>query len=163
MHDFDAQLTRGASGEAILDRFFAARGHYIQEATRGQQQGGIDRVFLKDGKVAYVEYKTDFRAHETGHVFVETVSMDSSDKAGWAYTSAADYLVYYIPATRQIYVIPLEVLRRILPQWADAYPRASAQNETYATHGLLVPLDVFAASATQAFTLDAEADGDPQP
>ncbi len=155
MHDFDAQRTRGEDGEAALDRFFRSRGHYIEPATRGQQLRGIDRVFLKDGKVAYVEYKTDFRAQETGHVFVETISMDASDRAGWAYTSSADYLVYYIPALSRIYVIPLEVLRRELPGWAERYPTRPAQNREYATHGILVPIDEFAAHTTQIFSLEA--------
>lgn len=86
MHEFDAQLSRGTSGESILDAFFRARGHYIQAATRGQQQNGIDRVFLKDGKVAYVEYKTDYRAHETKKIFIETVSVDSENTKGWVFT-----------------------------------------------------------------------------
>ena len=55
VHDFDQQLIRGESGEAFLDGFFKTRGHYIQQATRGQQLIGVDRVFLRGGKLAYVE------------------------------------------------------------------------------------------------------------
>ncbi len=155
LHDFDAQRARGESGEGVLDRFFEARGHLIQQATRGQQLNGIDRVFVRDGKVAYVEYKTDYRAHETGHVFVETISVDTDDTAGWAYTSGADFLVYYIPALKKIMVMPLETLRKLLPGWARAYPTRPAQNREYATHGILVPLAEFEAHATQVFTTSA--------
>jgi len=42
-----------------------------------------------------------------------------------------------------IYVIALAVLRRELPRWVQAYPLRAAQNEGYATHGVLVPLDEF--------------------
>jgi hypothetical protein len=154
LHDFDAQRTRGETGEAILDRFFEARGHLIQPATRGQQLRGIDRVFVKDGKIAYVEYKTDYRAHETGHVFVETISVDTDDTAGWAYTSGADFLVYYIPALNRILVMPLENLRKLLPGWVEAHPTRPAQNKAYATHGVLVPLSEFEGHATQVFTID---------
>jgi hypothetical protein len=154
VHEFHRQLSRGTSGESVLDAFFRARGHYIQAATRGQQQNGIDRVFLKDGKIAYVEYKTDYRAHETKRIFIETVSVDVDNTEGWVYTCAADYLIYYVPALKTIYVMPLEVLREALPEWATSYPTRSAQNQGYATHGVLVPLDVFAAEATQVFTVE---------
>ncbi len=155
MHDFNDQLARGSSGESVLDAFFRARGHYIQPATRGQQQHGIDRVFLKDGKVAYVEYKTDYRAHQTRHMFIETVSIDTDDKEGWAYTSEADYIVFYVPVLKKIYVMPLEILHRVLPEWIKRYPTRSAQNAGYATHGILVPLEVFVSHATQIFDIDA--------
>ena len=34
--------------------------------------------------------------------------MDTAGKAGWAYNSQADYLVYYIPGDGLIYVLALE-------------------------------------------------------
>ena len=40
-------------------------------------------------------------------------------------------------------MLSLEVLRRELPRWVQAYPLCAAQNEGYATHGVLVPLDEF--------------------
>ena len=94
-----------------------------------------------------VEYKTDYKAAETGNAFVETVSVDTAGKAGWAYSSEADYLIYFIPGDGLIYIIALEVLRRELPRWVREYPLRTAQNEGYATHGLLVPLDEFERSA----------------
>ncbi len=101
-----------------------------------------------------IEYKTDFRAHETGHAFIETVSVDTEDKAGWAYTSQADYLVYYAPALKAIYVMPLDSLRALLPGWLEVYPSRQAQNKTYATHGLLVPLEEFARHTSQLFVIN---------
>lgn len=152
-YNFDEQNLQGAKGEAFLDAFFAERGHTIQPATRGQQRIGIDRVFLWEGKMARIEYKTDFLAADTGHVFVETISIDTDGKAGWAYTSQADLLVYFIPGLRRIYVIPLETLREHLPAWVEAYPSRSARNEAYSTHGLLVPIAEFARFASQVFDL----------
>jgi hypothetical protein len=151
--DFDEQHMRGWKGEAFLDRFFRARGHIVQKATRGQQRQGIDRVLIFDEKLATVEYKTDFIAHKTGCVFIETVSVDSDHKAGWAFTSMADLLVYFIPGIRCLYVIPFKYLRDLLEEWKTTYPTRSAQNDGYATHGVLVPIAAFALSASQVFNV----------
>jgi len=143
-YTFDAQKTRGDAGEVFLDQVFAA-GYEVRPATRAEQRQGIDRIFTRrktDQRLA-VEYKTDYKAAHTGNAFVETVSVDATGKAGWAYSSAADYLIYYVPGDEVIYVIALEVLRRELPCWVREYPLRAAQNEGYATHGVLVPLDEF--------------------
>jgi hypothetical protein len=155
VYSFDQQYEHGERGEAFLDAFFANRGHVIQPATRGQQRRGIDRVFLWDGKMARVEYKTDFLAHETGKVFVETVSVDTEGKEGWATSSQADLLVYYVPGLRRIVVMPLVELREALPAWSEQYPTRPAQNVDYATHGVLVPIREFERHASQIFEIPA--------
>lgn len=128
----------------FLDRWFAAK-HEIRPATRQEQRRGIDRIFThhQTGKRLAVEYKTDYRASETGNAFVETISVDTAGKAGWAYSSQANYLMYYIPGDGLIYVLALETLRQQLPRWLEKYPLRAAQNERYATHGVLVPLHKF--------------------
>ena len=143
-YTFDAQKARGEAGEAFLDQVFTAD-HEIRPATRAEQRRGIDRVFIhrQTGQCFTVEYKTDYKAAHTGNAFVETVSVDTAGKAGWAYSSKADYLVYYVPGDEVIYAIALEVLRRELSRWVRAYPHRAAQNPAYATHGVLVPLDEF--------------------
>jgi hypothetical protein len=157
VYDFDDQLLRGERGEAFLDAFFEARGHYIQKATLGQQRLGIDRVFLKDDKVIQVEYKTDLIAHRSGRMFIETISRDTDGKQGWALTSRADMLVYFVPGTKTVYVVTPEALREYLPVWQEAYPTRSARNVDYATHGVLVPVEVFEQVVTQIFHLPPDA------
>jgi len=154
VYDFDQQHAQGQRGEDYLDTFFEARGHTIYPATRSQQRQGIDRIFRKNGKRAAVEYKTDFVAHQTGHIFVETISVDADDKAGWAYTSQATMLVYFIPGLKTIYVTPLDRLREQLPGWCNSYPTRPAQNEDYATHGVLVPIAEFERHASQVLHPD---------
>ena len=143
-YTFDAQKARGDAGESFLDQVFAAD-YEIRPATRAEQRQGIDRIFTrrKTGQRLAVEYKTDYKAAHTGNAFVETVSVDTAGKAGWAYSSAADYLIYYSPDDGLIYVLALEVLRRELLRWVREYPHRAAPNEGYATHGVLVPLDEF--------------------
>jgi hypothetical protein len=147
-YTFDAQKARGDSGELFLDRRFATD-YEVKPATRHEQRRGVDRTFIhrRTGQRFRVEYKTDYKAVETGNAFVETVSVDTAGKAGWAYSSEADYLIYFIPGDGLIYIIALEVLRRELPRWVREYPLRTAQNEGYATHGLLVPLDEFERSS----------------
>lgn len=142
-YTFDIQKARGEAGEQFLDRWFAAW-YEIRPATRAEQRRGIDCIFTRrqTGKHLAVEYKTDYKAARTGNAFIETVSVDTLGKAGWAYSSQADY-IYYIPGDGLIYVITLEVLRRELPRWVREYPLRAAQNEGYATHGMLVPLYEF--------------------
>ena len=143
-YTFDAQKARGDFGELFLDQWFATD-YDVKPATHHEQRRGVDRTFIhrRTGQRFRVEYKTDYKAAETGNAFVETVSVDTAGKTGWAYSSEADYLIYYIPSDGLIYVLALEALRHELPRWVREYPLRAAQNKGYATHGLLVPLDEF--------------------
>ena len=153
-YDFDHQRSAGEQGETFLDAFFRERGHAIRPAAPDEQRQGIDRVFTaQDGKVTRVEYKTDFLAAKTGNAFIETVSVDTHGKMGWALTSQADYLIYYLPG-KVIYVLSFTSLHWALPQWIRNYPAKSAPNRGYATHGVLVPLEELAQYATQTFNLE---------
>ena len=141
LYRFDEQLEQGEQGEAFLDRYFA-RWFHISHATPGEQRQGIDRWFyaLRRPRSFAVEYKTDWTAGRTGNAFIETVSVDTRDRAGWAYTSAADRLLYYLPGRAAIYVLTLTALRYRLPFWTQQYPLREIPNDGYHTHGLLVPL-----------------------
>jgi len=143
-YSFDAQKARGSSGEQFLDHWFVAE-YEVRQATQQEQRRGIDRVFThrQTGRCYAVEYKTDYKAAEPGNAFIETVSVDTAGKSGWAYSSEADLLIYYIPGDGLIYVLALQALRRELPRWVQEYRPGAAQNEGYATHGVLVPLDEF--------------------
>jgi len=143
-YDFRTQLATGEEAERRLDAWFA-HWYAIEPATMDQQRQGIDRIFTRrdTGRAFKVEYKTDSRASATGNAFVETVSVDTTGKAGWAYTSQADMLLYYVPVSEVIYVIQMTSLRRHLPRWQQQYPARRIPNQGYCTHGLLVPLDEF--------------------
>jgi len=153
-YDFDRQFSEGRSGEDFLDAFFTARGHTVRPATRDEQRQGIDRVItVPGGRSMKVEYKTDFLAGKTGNAFVETISVDTQGKMGWALTAQCDYLIYYIP-DHAIYVIPAQSLRWALPGWMRDYPARQAPNHGYQTHGVLVPLARLAEYAIQTFHLN---------
>jgi hypothetical protein len=154
IHTFDKSFEEAKLYEAELDKYFGVS-YEIEEASRLQQSAGIDRIFIHrvTGAWYYVEYKTDHRTHETGNVFIETMSVDTADKPGWAYTSGAQVLVYFVPGYETAYRIDMMTIKRKLPQWS-AYRKAPAWNRSrdgslYQTFGHLVPLDVFRKSCVQ--------------
>jgi len=153
-YNFKEQLAIGAQGEAFLDSFFHAD-YQIAPAHAFEQKQGIDRHFINrnNGTQLRVEYKTDGIAQKTHNAFVETTSVDKNDKAGWAYTSTADYLIYYVPGDELIYVIRLTKLRKCLPTWATKYPLKSALNEGYRTWGLIIPLREFERIADRVYSV----------
>lgn len=142
----------------MLDRYFA-RWYRILAATPDEQREGIDRWFyaLRRPRSFAIEYKTDWTASRTGNAFIETVSVDTRDRAGWAYTSAADLLLYYLPGRASIYVLALTALRYRLPFWTQQYPIREIPNDGYHTHGLLVPLDELARSAQRVLSVQRPA------
>lgn len=141
IYKFQRQLQQGEAYERHLDAVFAGE-FAIEPATREQQRAGIDRIFTRrsDGKRFTVEYKADSKAGRTGNAFVETTSVDTTGKAGWATSSQADILIYLVTEPETIYCIALPRLRAKLGGWQRKYRNAAANNESYHTLGLLVPL-----------------------
>lgn len=152
----DNQLGKGEKGEQCLDRHFSKR-YDIDPVDGKQQRQGIDRIWTHkgDGREYTVEYKTDSRTAETGNVFIETMSVDTEEKLGWAYTSKAQLLVYYVPQcetayTGTAYIVEMTKIKKLLPKWSKAYkdrvvsvPNGDENGVNYHTWGILVPLAVF--------------------
>ena len=152
-YTFKTQHGIGQSQERILDAHFR-REYQVIHVPRNYQRQGIDRWFLSDdGGTVTVEYKADYTAARTGNAFIETVSVDSRNVPGWAYSSQADVLVYFIPPTKIILSICFQHLREHLPQWLQQYPTRSIPNAGYNTIGLLVPLRKLEAIAFERTTL----------
>lgn len=153
-YDFQKQMAIGEAGEAALDTHFA---HWfdIQTANADEQKHGIDRWFVSHstGKRVPVEYKTDHRAHQTNHAFVE---IDSGAIRGWALTSFAHWLIYYVPGSPYdlCYLIRMTALRAQLPRWTRECSQRMVQNKTYQTTGLLVPLREFERIAFQVVEVE---------
>ncbi len=140
MYKMDEQAAIGEEGEKYLDIYFAMS-YNIRRATELEQQEGIDRVFKKDGIEHSVEYKTDYTAGETGNAFIEMVSVDTRNVKGWALTSRADWLFYYVPGRHVIYIIAMPILRKNLGTWIKRYKKSpKVPNEKYNSEGVLVPL-----------------------
>jgi hypothetical protein len=146
MHDFAERLAQGEAAEEYLDLVFATLfGYRIEKADRAWQRQGVDRFFVprapsREARFG-VEYKSDWAASRTGNAFIETTSVDRTGRQGWAYTSRARFLAYFVVPDDLIYVLPLTVVRRLLPRWLAAYPTRPARNRDYNTLGVCVPLE----------------------
>ena len=145
-YSFTKQLAQGQTYEQQLDARFGDR-YIIQPATPQQQRQGIDRVYRPrkaPDQLLTVEYKADKTAGRTGNAFVETVSVSTTGKPGWAITSEADWLFYLVlGAAEALYILQMAKLRAKLPAWRSRYQERQIPNEGYYTVGLLVPLDEF--------------------
>lgn len=140
--------------EQFLDDF-SARWYTIRQASLIEQRQGIDRHFTdkKTGIATTVEYKADTTASRTGNAFVETVSVDATGKLGWAYTSQADWLFYYLPQDGLLYFWHFAEFRKHLPRWVRECKSRAIPNQGYKTVGMLVPLGEFEAYASKVVNL----------
>lgn len=142
-YNFHTQKAIGAYYERELDQVFAEK-FEIVFATRTEQKRGIDRWLTCNGVTLGIEIKADLHAHSTGTAFIETISVDSSRGRkmvpGWALTSEADLLIYYLPVVRKMYAVPMEAIREALPEWERRYRSRKLDNGFYNTWGLMVPL-----------------------
>jgi hypothetical protein len=144
-YNMQRQLARGEEAERLLDAHFADR-FAITPATRDQQRRGIDRIFRhrQSSKEYLIEYKTDWTAAQTNNAFIETISVDTMGIPGWAYTSTAEWLIYYVPGKQIIYDVRFSKLRAQIDEWVERFgPEKAIPNDGYFTRGVPVPLDVF--------------------
>lgn len=153
-YDMERQLRQGETAERFLDSYF--RDEFdIRPVSREQQRQGIDRIFTrrKDGQELKIEYKADKRAAQTGNAFVETISVDTTGKQGWAFTCQADFLLYYVVGVGPLYILRPGDIKKRVAQWQRKYPARHIPNDGYHTVGLLVPLDEFERIAVQVLSL----------
>jgi hypothetical protein len=151
MYGFDNQLNKGEKGENILDRYYS-KWYSITPVSMSSQKAGMDRVWEErtTGMRTSVEYKTDEWTPKSGRVFIETVSVDTVGKKGWAYTSLAQWLIYYVPGFRRAYRITMLNIKHYLPYWIErigkvpGYEYKKVKNNGYFTEGIVIPLSEFA-------------------
>ena len=151
-YSFQAQKKKGVTGEKAILNYFK-KDWFISPASIPEQRKGIDFHFQhrQNGIHCTVEVKSDSKASVTGNAFVETYS-SYPDKMGWAYTCQADYLFYYLPQDRIIYVFKPRKIKESLSRW-QKYPTRRIPNESWETRGLLVPLHEFEKHASQVLSL----------
>lgn len=148
IYDFDTQLEIGQAVEARLMTHFRQFGE-VRRADWSEQHRGID-FFC--GTLSF-EVKADSKTPDTGNVFVETVSVDTAGKPGWAYTSEADVLLYAVPAWQQTLAIEVARLRQHLPAWQGQYRSGTCRNARYRSVGLLIPYDSLRRIALDELTI----------
>lgn len=161
---FASSLKRGEEWEAELDTFFGKS--FIlepipQESFLFVQKLGIDRVLVnkKTGSRWSTEYKSDDRAADTNNFFIEVISVDtpSKEKKGWALTTCAQKIVFYIPRKNVAYIVSAEKIRDMLSVFEhdrERYPYrpcGETLNDGYRSWGYCVPVSEIAAMATKVY------------
>ena len=162
VHKFDVSLKYGEGMEKMLDDYFGKWFTILKaegDLYGNLQYLGIDRIFTKktNGERFSVEYKADRRAHETGNVYIETVSVRKVGKhvkPGWAYTSTAQRLVYFISGPQTVYILDMVDIRDMLPKWEDRCKKVEVDNGDYVGEGLLVPIAEFKTMCRGRMTID---------
>ena len=142
-HNFNDSLKEGKKGEAVLDIYFQGMGFTTSPASLPIERCGIDRTFLSpSGSKFTVEYKTDFHTARTGNAFIETISFDDGAKSihGWALTSLAQVLVYYIPQEGMALWLNTLEIKKSLPEWRLKFEKRKISNGSYHGEGVLVPI-----------------------
>lgn len=144
IHEFKKKFKEGEIHAHTLDVFFSKQFEII-EANRKQESLGIDRIFISKlyGFRYSVEYKADSRAAETGNVFIEVTSVDTMNEPGWALSSTAQILIYYIPPEGKVFIVRMLNIRDKIKKWSLDHGIKLAHNITYNTKGIPVPIDVF--------------------
>jgi hypothetical protein len=117
VHDWQRTLNLERKGEFVLDALFGSKFIIVQATKAHQLKQKIDRFLVHntDGRLIYrVDYKTDFRAAETGNLAIEHISVQKEDHIeamGWIHTTIADLIVYYVPGFDTVYVMKVKPIR----------------------------------------------------
>jgi hypothetical protein len=139
-----AQWISGSEVAEFLDDWYAERGWSIEPTTRHEERDLClgDRHFRRGNKHYLIEYKSGIQTFYTGNLFLETISVDSQGKLGWVYTCRADFIFYAMLLNHKILVFRPVFLRdqitNLKAQFRETKTRNN-QNDTYDTHGLIVP------------------------
>lgn len=144
-YTFKEQHEKGKLAEAELDKYFSKYYEIVHIPLSVEIEHHYDRIFIRDGVKTKVEYKTDFQAHNTGNVFLETVSSGNKNTLGWLHTTKADELIYYIPQAKQMLSINMMNLRLCIIGLTKNKKVATCTNvmedgSEYKSEGFLVPL-----------------------
>lgn len=144
-YDFHEQLEKGETFEKELECFFVSKYDItVEQVSLNKQRLGVDRIFtFPNGRKYSIEIKTDFLAQKSHNVFVETLSNSKTGKKGWAYTTTADFLIYFVPGFKKAAVVRPIVLREKLKEWSIIYKTRYCKNKDYYSAGLLVPWSQF--------------------
>lgn len=150
-YDFATQLEIGQRAEnaiaALLKHLYRVR-----KAGRRSQNQGVDYhcTHKRTGQQLKIEVKADLKAHIYRNGFIE---IPSDESRGWSATCSADLLLYFCPGLGRIYLFRPCDLRDRIDGWQQLYRVKPAQNGSYQTWGICVPLSVLEGVAIAVATV----------
>ena len=110
------------------------------------QRMGIDRVLLlSSGATITIDEKK--RRNVYADFCLEYISVDRTNAPGWMEKELTiDYLAYAFMPLKTAYILPWSLLKRswnrYKNEWIRDYPRIEAQNATYKTISVAVPIHI---------------------
>jgi hypothetical protein len=155
-YDFQAQLNEGEKGFAMFVEFLE-RDYpkvQVQKAEMREDLAGVDATLVfPRGEVWKVQVKTDWKAAQTGNVFLETISDERRGAQGLLYKGNPTHLVIVIPDEQMCYIAEMPRVREIFQREWWKLPRRPVENKTWVTLGICVPRNSFE-QHTKAMTYD---------
>lgn len=152
VHDFKTSLEYSeiASDEEFWSSIYRKAfpnmvNHMTAFGDTESQRQGIDRVIiLSNGKILKIDEKK--RKKDYGDILLEYISNDQTGALGWIEKDLSiDYLAYAFMPSEKVYLFPWLMLRRswlhYKDEWISTYPYISADNLTYNTISVAVPID----------------------
>lgn len=141
------QFRQGKSVEETLDRYFSRSGWSVRilSPREERQQCLGDRELTRGSERWFVEYKSGIQSHYTGNCFLETISVDTTGRLGWVFTSHADFIIYACLLDHKLLTFSPGHLRARIEDLKTRFPTVATsrgQNEGYRTWGVIVPMAV---------------------
>lgn len=152
-HDFSESLASSHKAsdlpiwEEIYRKSFPGFLAMIDHRQDGEhQRAGIDRsVILENSKQILIDEKIRYRAY--ADIALEYMSNDRTGSPGWVCKPLrADYIAYAIGPLGICYLLPVLQLQKAWAakgeEWKGTYFKVPAQNKTYTTLSVAVPVNV---------------------
>lgn len=166
VHDFAASLAMSDSYAdadwwlGIYRRAFPTLVSAVSVRADGwAQRGGIDRVLtLACGRTYTVDEKV--RSRDWPDILLERWSDEAKRIAGWIQKPlACDFIAYAFAPSHRCYLLPVAPLQRAWRQhgraWARAYGQCRAQNASYVSTGVPVPIQTLMPAIAEAMLVRA--------
>lgn len=128
------------------------------------QRMGVDRVItLDNSRTLYIDEKIRFKNYPD--ILLEFISVDTTGAVGWMEKPLAiDYLAYMFFEAKKVYMIDWRMLKRVWKyygeRWKKKYTSVVADNGTYKTHSIAVPIDDLLKAVSNAGMIKLKIDDD---
>ena len=136
-------------GEYKAQCYLRSQGYEVEDTTLNPDffDKDIDFIATKGNEKITIEVKWDNRIHDTGNMFIETITDLDKNKAGWFLFCQADYIYYGDAKNNLFYVFKTDDLRQFMQNNPTQERKASDYNNRRQlkkiSQGSIVPINEF--------------------
>lgn len=146
---FEEQLKRGKKFEKMVISFLNKkyRDKVYLDVSDKDAFKDIDvdalQIDLIDDKnrVNLIEIKCDETEYKSCNLFVENISCKRLNTNGWLKKTKADYICYFFTKWKEMYMIPIDVLRYVVNNYI--FESREAYDEHKTSVGYIIPAYIF--------------------